>query len=102
MLLVSLHIQSDSKLLSGFQFIQHTNPDNNLESLCTLLVGSIRFLERGIGQAVSECRDSNTSAFLRHSRWTKWHWSKFLVHFLEFLTASLHSSIFSCPFISVF
>jgi hypothetical protein len=27
-------IQSDSKVLSGFQFIDHVKPDNNLESLC--------------------------------------------------------------------
>jgi hypothetical protein len=28
-------IQSDSKLLSGCPFIDHGNPDNNLESPCT-------------------------------------------------------------------
>jgi hypothetical protein len=27
-----LFIQSDSKLLSGFTFMEHVNPDNNLES----------------------------------------------------------------------
>jgi hypothetical protein len=27
-------IQADSKLLSGFPFMDHVNPDNNLESLC--------------------------------------------------------------------
>jgi hypothetical protein len=29
-------VQSDSKLLSGFQFIERGNSDNNLESLCIL------------------------------------------------------------------
>jgi hypothetical protein len=30
---ISLNIQDDSRLLSGFPFIGHGNPDNNLESL---------------------------------------------------------------------
>jgi hypothetical protein len=29
-------IQDDSKLLSEFPFIDHANPDNNLESLCII------------------------------------------------------------------
>jgi hypothetical protein len=28
-------VHSDSKLLSGISFIDHGNPDNNLESPCT-------------------------------------------------------------------
>jgi hypothetical protein len=35
-------VLADSKLLSGFQFIGHVNPDNNLESLCMILVADVR------------------------------------------------------------
>jgi hypothetical protein len=31
---ILVYIQNDSKVLSGFLFIGHGNPDNNLESLC--------------------------------------------------------------------
>jgi hypothetical protein len=30
------NVQSDSKLLSGFPFMDHGNTDNNLESLCIM------------------------------------------------------------------
>jgi hypothetical protein len=29
-----VYVQDDSKLLSGFPFIGHGNPDNNLKSFC--------------------------------------------------------------------
>jgi hypothetical protein len=31
---VAWYVQGDSELLSGFPFIGHGNPDNNLESRC--------------------------------------------------------------------